>query len=73
MTGNDCSTCKHFDLKVQDRNVCAAFPDGIPVGIQLGEIGHQMPVEGDHGIVWEPAPGFEYKKRYTGKNPSRKR
>ncbi len=33
---------------------CLAFPDGIPEDIRLGENDHSEPVEGDHGLQFEP-------------------
>jgi hypothetical protein len=52
--------CVHFQgVKVDDnaetneRPVCRAFPDGIPVEISYGENLHLEPVEGDHGIVFK--------------------
>jgi hypothetical protein len=56
MTGNACMSCVHFDASVRDREVCGAFPDGIPLKILLGKHSHRTPVEGDHGIRWEPKP-----------------
>lgn len=43
-----CNRCKHK----WDGITCDAFPDGIPIRIiRSGE--HFLPVEGDHGIVFE--------------------
>ena len=53
-----CSYCKHFDLDKSDyesgKNVCEAFPDGIPDKIWLGQNNHKKPYKGDHGIQFEP-------------------
>lgn len=61
MKGPSCVTCKHFDVTRYDKDVCSAFPDGIPFEIRLGKVSHKTPVDGDHGIVYEPAHGFEKK------------
>lgn len=44
-----CHTCKH----VRKRGKCAAFPDGIPVNILVGNVLHVVPLPGDHGIQFE--------------------
>jgi len=58
-----CFTCKHFDRKSYSPTLeagsgakCAAFPDGIPSSIWLGERGHGTPYPGDNGIRYE----FQY-------------
>ena len=50
----DCMYCKHFNNKLKTKNVCKAFPDGVPNEILLGEIKHTKPYKGDHGIQFEP-------------------
>lgn len=45
-----CHTCKH----VRKLGKCAAFPDGIPVNILVGNLIHTVPLPGDHGIQFEP-------------------
>lgn len=60
MTGNACMSCRHFDAAVKDRDVCEAFPEGIPVEILDGSVDHRQPVEGDHGVRWEPSPGLQF-------------
>jgi hypothetical protein len=45
---SECRTCKYNKgLK------CKAFPDGIPHAIISSEIGHDNPIDGDHGIVYQ--------------------
>ena len=50
----DCVACRYFDTTVRDKNVCKAFPDGIPEKIASGEVGHTEPYPGDNGIQYEP-------------------
>ena len=45
-----CLGCRHRTSAVR----CAAFPDGIPKPILTGDVDHSAPVEGDHGIQYEP-------------------
>jgi hypothetical protein len=54
-----CSICIHFDPSRRDITACAAFPDGIPGDIILNEIDHRDPVEGDHGVRFEPEEGAQ--------------
>jgi hypothetical protein len=49
-----CSTCRHL---YADAFSCAAFPDGIPEEILLGEHQHKTPFDGDNGIRYESADG----------------
>ncbi len=51
-----CLRCTHLDLDafVQGKHRCAAFPDGIPMPIWMGENNHQKPYPGDQGIRFEP-------------------
>lgn len=55
-----CSYCKHFDLKTRDKEVCAAFPSGIPAEVLKGRNNHRTPIEGDHGVQFDPVEGFEH-------------
>jgi len=57
--------CTHFqgvksdatddEPEKNERNVCDAFPDGIPNEIAYGDNPHTGPVEGDNGITYEVA------------------
>ena len=42
-----------------ERNVCRAFPDGIPEEISHGDNPHLKPVKGDHDIRFEKRPILE--------------
>lgn len=57
MVVSQCPTCTHFD---RDKIVCTAFPEGIPIGILMGEIDHSVPYDHDgvtdHGIQYEEEP-----------------
>lgn len=53
-----CSFCRHLISSVpsQRQALCAAFPDGIPDEIWMGENKHQEAYPGDHGIRFAPRP-----------------
>lgn len=58
-----CVSCKHFNAEESQKlgkNVCSAFPLGVPFEIFMGFDDHREPFEGDNGIKWEPKPGFRY-------------
>lgn len=55
-----CVACKHFESGVLSREVCAAFPRGIPQEILLNEVDHRVPVDGDHGIRFEAKKGRKH-------------
>ena len=46
-----CLFCRHFDAERFGR--CAAYPDGIPLPILAGDVPHDRPLPGDHGIQFE--------------------
>jgi hypothetical protein len=49
ITAPKCLTCKHYDGNLR----CAAFPEGVPTVILTGEVDHDTPIVGDHGLQYE--------------------
>jgi hypothetical protein len=45
-----CNGCRHLIRDYTGQRRCAAFPDGIPLEIWLGEDDHRQPYPGDNGI-----------------------
>ncbi len=50
-----CTVCRHYDRENDEALTCSAFPDGIPDPIIDSVVDHRQPVEGDHGIRFQPA------------------
>ena len=46
-----CTFCQH--VRLEPRRTCAAFPDGIPLEIWMGDNKHTSAVRGDHGVMFE--------------------
>ena len=51
---SQCALCKHFHSANVLQDTCDAFPTGIPEAVLLNEVSHRRPVNGDHGIRFEP-------------------
>ena len=51
-----CCRCVHLTSMLRRR--CAAFPEGVPEAIWVGDNKHKRPVEGDHGIRFEKRTGL---------------
>jgi hypothetical protein len=52
VTRPQCMTC----ARRRTLDTCTAFPQGIPLAIQLNHADHRQPYPGDHGERWEPDP-----------------
>jgi hypothetical protein len=48
-----CTYCRHLKRDYKERT-CAAFPDGIPMEIWLGQNDHRQPYADDDGIRFAP-------------------
>ena len=48
-----CDWCKHYHGVTNNRVVCKAFPDGIPMEILGLRVSHRQPYLGDKGIRFE--------------------
>lgn len=62
-----CLSCMHFHVWVLDKKSCAAFPDGIPDDIVLGQVEHnKRHPDQQNDIVYEsdPPKSYEGPKRH---------
>ncbi len=55
-TSPKCTFCKHF--QVRDWS-CTAFPKGVPDDLVFGDVSHDEPYPGDHGIRFELNPDLD--------------
>lgn len=52
---SQCVYCRHFTPNLeQSYSSCRAYPQGIPRQILFNKVRHIFPIEGDHGIQFEP-------------------
>ena len=50
-----CFECVHLDRSASFNPIrCPAFPDGVPIPIQMNKHDHRKPYPEDHGIHFEP-------------------
>jgi hypothetical protein len=62
LISNVCWCCKHFQSpegKVNNREICVAFPQGIPDEILYLRFDHRKPYPSDGGIQFELHPDKE--------------
>jgi len=57
-----CLICKHYHLESEGVS-CDAFPESIPDEIVEGQVTHDRPYDGDHGLVFEMMS--EHEKGHT--------
>lgn len=55
---SQCHCCIHYK-ESSSKDICDAFPKGIPQDILNNYICHTQPFPGDNGIQFEPKPGYE--------------
>ena len=51
---SQCLDCKHFDFNNESKNICSAFPNGIPDDVFWNKITHTQNIDNDNGIKFEP-------------------
>jgi hypothetical protein len=54
-----CIHCRRLDRQGDDQFACTAFPGGIPEAIIMSTVDHRKPVDGDHGLQFDLAPGHQ--------------
>jgi hypothetical protein len=65
-----CFACAHLDRSgTYSLLRCRAFPDEIPVLIQMNKHDHRKPYPGDHGIHFEPMAEVPAAKATTDGEP----
>ncbi|MFI4910352.1 MAG: hypothetical protein ACIAQZ_01655 [Sedimentisphaeraceae bacterium JB056] len=63
-----CDDCIHILADLPSKQpACKAFPEGIPPEIFWTHIDHIKPIEGDHGIQFEPKADSLYLYDDNGK------
>ena len=49
-----CMDCKNYiGRNNEDKDICKAFPDGIPDNVFWGDINHKTHIDGDNGYKFE--------------------
>ena len=66
-----CATCARFNRDIRSKDVCEAFPNGIPKDILEAKNDHRQAVAGDGGLRWSPVPGFEEEDPDDGWTPAK--
>lgn len=56
---SQCVFCIHY-RRTDKSSTCDAFPKGIPEPVLLNQVDHRQPIEGDHGVQWEPDGNFTH-------------
>ena len=58
-----CIVCEH--LISAEKQTCEAFPKGIPDKFFFGDVMHDVSVEGDNGIIFEPIEEILVKEKWN--------
>jgi hypothetical protein len=61
MIGLQCLTCdrRHESGNAAGLTTCDAFLDGIPFDVLSGKLDHRHAIDGDSGLLYQPAPGTD--------------